>query len=43
MDEAWAHILVKRDTHARIKAESEATGMKIYALVDNAFPEKEIN
>jgi hypothetical protein len=42
MDE-WSHILVKRQTHERIKAESQATGMKIYALVENAFPEKERN
>lgn len=39
--DGWKHLLVKESTHDRIKQEAETKGMKMYALVDNAFPEKD--
>ncbi|WP_268865960.1 hypothetical protein [Methanolobus vulcani] len=37
----WKHILVKKSTHDKIRQEAERKGMKIYALVDHAFPGKD--
>ncbi len=34
----WTNILVKESTRDKIRKESEATGMKIWALVDRRFP-----
>lgn len=38
--EEWTRILVKKSTRDRIQKESEKTGMKMYALIDRAFPEE---
>jgi len=36
----WTNLLVKVETRDKIRKESNATGMKIWALVDQRFPEK---
>jgi predicted DNA-binding protein len=33
----WKAVRVKPETHERLKAESERTGVKMYALVERAF------
>ena len=37
----WTNIYVKESTREKIKQESEATGMKMYALVDEKFSGKQ--
>lgn len=36
----WTSIYVKESTREKIKREADATGMKMYALIDQRFPEK---
>ncbi|WP_292466466.1 hypothetical protein [Methanolobus sp.] len=36
----WTSILVKESTRDKIKREADVAGMKMYALIDQRFPEK---
>lgn len=41
MTEEWKNVLLKPETHARLKRESATTGTKMWALVDKYVPELE--
>ncbi|WP_276575106.1 hypothetical protein [Methanococcoides seepicolus] len=43
MTEVWKHVILKLETHDRLKKESVATGTKMWALVDKYVPELETN
>ncbi|MDK2834254.1 MAG: hypothetical protein PWP63_1341 [Methanolobus sp.] len=40
MKKGWTSVFVKESTRDRIKQEADATGMKMYALIDQRFPER---
>jgi hypothetical protein len=41
MTERWKNVLIKPETHARLKKKSLETGTKMWALVDKYVPELE--